>query len=162
MQAHSLGTIIHKPTVKPLAPRSCLPIKDPSSGPGKHCHQPSARSPPQQGAVHRNSQVSFALRTWGCQMGIHPVAHAESRAESFWDLPQAISCYWAAPRERRTGSCKPFYAQFIPILHIVKQWFVSYAEKIKYVGYPSMPSSLGNKKQGKGKGFNEPPIHFYC
>lgn len=27
--SHSLGTLIHKPTVKLLAPHSCLPIRDP-------------------------------------------------------------------------------------------------------------------------------------
>lgn len=58
VQAHSLGTLFHKPTVKPLAPHSCLPVRDPSSGPGKHCHQPPASSPAAPGTCAQEFSVS--------------------------------------------------------------------------------------------------------
>lgn len=140
---HSLGTLTHKPIVKPLALHSCLPIRDPSSGPGKHWHQPPARNPAapeicaQEFSVFLHSE-NMGLKSTPSQMTIPPVANAsESRGESFWDLLQAITCYWAAPRKRRAASCKPFYAQFISILYIMKKWFASYSEKIKNL-FPSL------------------------
>lgn len=104
VQAHSLGTLFHKPTVKPLAPHSCLPVRDPSSGPGKHCHQPPARSPAAPGTCAQEFSVflhpeNMGLKNVPCQMDIHPLANGESKQESFWDLLQAITCYWPAPRK---------------------------------------------------------------
>lgn len=91
-QAHSLGTLIHKPTVKPLAPLSCLPIRDTISGPGKHCHQPSGRSPAAPGTCAQEFSVflhseNMGLKNAPWQMDTHSVANAsESRGERFWDL----------------------------------------------------------------------------
>lgn len=82
---------------------------------------------------------NMELRNASCHQDIHPVANAESKGKSFQDLPQAVTCYWAAHRERRAVSCKPFYAQFIPILCIIKKWFASDAVKNKNVEYPPMP-----------------------
>lgn len=89
---------------------------------------------------------NMELRNASCHQDIHPVANAESRGKSFQDLPQAVTCYWAAHRERRAVSCKPFYAQFIPILCIIKKWFASDAVKNKNVEYPPMPPGLWNEK----------------
>lgn len=55
-----------------------------------------------QGPVHRNSQShpeNMGLKNVPCQMDIHPLANGESKRESFWDLLQAITCCWPAPRK---------------------------------------------------------------
>lgn len=142
----SPGALTPKPTVI-LGSTLLSPIKDPSSGPGKHRHQPSARSPAALGTRAQEFRVllpseNLGLRNASGHLDINPVANAESRGESFWDLPRVMTCYWAARRERRAVSCKPFYAQFIPILCIIKKWFASYAVKSKNVEYPPMPPSL--------------------
>lgn len=99
VQAHNLGTLFHKPTVKPLAPHSCLPVRDPSSGPGKHCHQPRVLL--HQGPVHTNSQFSSSWEHGpekrALTNGYPPTS--KWRIPSFWDLLQAITCYWPAPRK---------------------------------------------------------------
>lgn len=120
----SPGTLAPKPTVT-LGFTLLSPIWDSSSCPGKHVHQPSARRPAALGAQAQEftgflPSENMGLRNASCHLDIHPVANAESRGESLWDLPQAMTCYCAACRERRAVSCKPFYAQFIPILCIVK------------------------------------------
>lgn len=148
------STLTPKPTVT-LGSTLLYPIKDPSSDAGKHCHQPSGVLL-LWGPKHRNSQFSFPVRTGlrnaSCHLDIEPVANAESRGERFWDLSQLMTHYQAARRERRAVSCKPFYAQFIPILCIVKKWFASYAVKIRMLSILQCLLVREEKSREKVKG----------
>lgn len=91
-------------------------IREPSSRPGKYCHQPSATSP--AALEHRSSQVSFTLRNASWHLDIHPVANAESRGESSWAFPRL----WPAPELLAEKGVQLIASRF---MHNLCQYFVS-------------------------------------